>query len=371
MSERHPTTGSAPAGLTDPRYGPAPARGDGAAGRRVVAVDVGGTGIKAALLDRGAAVRHREHRATGRERGPAAVVDTIVAVVTELLRHAERQGAEVDAVGLAVPGIVDETTGTGVHSTTIGWRDVPFRELLAERTGLPVAVTHDVRAGGTAEARLGAGRGAERFLFVPVGTSIAAAVMTGGRAEPGAHHRAGEIGHLVVRPGGEACACGALGCAETYVSAAAVARRYAAATGRQAPAEEVARLAAAGDRAARAVWAEAVDALADAVATAALVLDPPLVVLGGGLAESGRLLLDPLAAALADRARILVPPRLVPAALGSAAGCLGAGLRALDAAAGAPSAPGPAPVPAPVSVPAAASGPAPVPAAASGRTAAP
>ncbi|WP_371515524.1 ROK family protein [Kitasatospora sp. NBC_01300] len=300
----------------------------------VVAVDVGGTGIKAALLDREAAVRHQVRRATGRERGPEAVVATVVDLVADVRREAARQGAQVDAVGLAVPGIVDEATGTGVYSATIGWRDVPFRELVAERTGLPVAVTHDVRAGGVAEARLGAGRGEERFLFVPVGTSIAAAVMTGGRALPGAHHRAGEIGHLVVRPGGEACACGARGCAETYASAAAVARRYTEATGRPALAPEVARLAAEGDGAAGAVWQEAVDALADALLTAVLVLDPPLVVLGGGLAESGDLLLAPLAAALAARARIQVAPRLVPAALGDRAGCLGAGLRALDAAAG-------------------------------------
>ncbi|MFF1902615.1 ROK family protein [Kitasatospora sp. NPDC058218] len=303
-------------------------------GRQVVAVDVGGTGIKAALLDREAAVRHRERRATGRERGSEAVVATIVDLVADLLRQAGRHGVEIDAVGLAVPGIVDETTGTGVHSATIGWRDVPFRDLVAERTGLPVVVTHDVRAGGVAEARLGAGRGEERFLFVPVGTSIAAAVMTGGRAEPGAHHRAGEIGHLVVRPGGEPCACGARGCAETYASAAAVARRYTEATGRPALAPDVARLAAEGDPAARAVWDEAVDALADALLTTVLVLDPPLVVIGGGLAESGDLLLAPLAAALAGRARIQVAPRLAPAALGDGAGCLGAGLRALDAVTG-------------------------------------
>ncbi|MFG3054701.1 ROK family protein [Kitasatospora sp. NPDC048239] len=304
--------------------------------RRVVAVDVGGTGIKAALLDRQAAVRHQVRRATGREHGPEAVVATIVDLVADLLRQAAEQGAEVDAVGLAVPGIVDEDTGTGVYSATIGWRDVPFRDLVTERTGLPAVVTHDVRAGGLAEARLGAGRGTESFLFVPVGTSIAAAVMTGGRALPGAHHRAGEIGHLVVRPGGELCACGARGCAETYASAAAVARRFTEATGRPTPAPEVARLAAAGDRVARAVWNEAVEALADALLTAVLVLDPPLVVLGGGLAESGEQLLTPLAAALAARARIQAVPRLAPAALGDGAGCLGAGLRALDAVAARP-----------------------------------
>ncbi len=300
----------------------------------IIAVDVGGTGIKAALLDGAGQCVRQSWQATGREHGAAAVVRGIVDLVDGMQQAAARSGTPAAAVGLALPGIVDEPAGVGVWSATIGWRDAPFRKLVAERTGLPVAVGHDVRAGGLAEARLGAGVGHDHFLFVPIGTSIAAAVMNAGRAQTGAHHRAGEIGHIPVRPDGELCPCGARGCAERYASAAAVGRRHTAAGGASADPTEVARLAATGDPTAGAVWDEAVSALADMLLISCAVLDPELVVLGGGLAESGDLLLTPLRAALAERARVQVPPRLARARLGERAGCLGAGLLAADLVAG-------------------------------------
>ncbi|MFC9331872.1 ROK family protein [Kitasatospora sp. NPDC057015] len=301
-----------------------------AAAPGVIAIDVGGTGIKAALLDTHSDVHDQTWRPTARARGPEAVVRTITNLATELARTARRTGSPARAIGLALPGIVDEAAGTALYSATIGWRDVPFRELVARATGLPVAITHDVRAGGIAEARLGAGRGHRRFLFVPIGTSIAAAIMTDASPEPGAHHRAGEIGHLTIRPNGDHCACGGRGCAEAYASGAAIARRYTLATGRSADAAEVASRAAAGEGAARRVWEQAVEALADMLLQTVTVLDPPLIVLGGGVAESGALLLSPLRAALASKAVVPVPSALVQAELGHLAGCLGAGLAALD-----------------------------------------
>ncbi|MCX5398510.1 ROK family protein [Streptomyces sp. NBC_00102] len=304
----------------------------------LIAVDVGGTGTKAALLDPAGRVRERFWRPTGREDGPDPVVRRVLDLVDELCRRAAEAGFPASAVGLAVPGIVDEAAGTAVRSTTIGWHDVPFGRLVRERTGLPVAVSHDVRAGGVAEARLGAGRAERDFLFVPVGTGIAGALVHDGRAVPGAHHRSGEIGHLRVRPDGEPCACGGTGCAEVYASAAAVSRRYGAGPGAHADttsgavadAAEVARRAAAGDPAARAVWDEAVSALADVLLVACAVLDPPLIVVGGGLAESGDQLLVPLRERMAERATVQRVPALVRAELGDRAGCLGAGLLAAD-----------------------------------------
>ncbi|MEU6058937.1 ROK family protein [Streptomyces sp. NPDC047097] len=295
----------------------------------VLAVDVGGTGIKLAVTDRTARTVSASRLPTGREAGPEAVVRTVLDAVAGHHRDAMRTGLRIAAVGLALPGIVDEHTGTAVRSTSIGWRDVPFRDLVTERTGLPCAVAHDVRAGGLAEAELGAGRGHRRFLFVPLGTGIAAAVMTDGHAEAGAHLAAGEIGHLRMRTGGRRCGCGGRGCAETYASAAAVADRYALATGRRADAAEVARRAAAGEKAARLVWDEAVDVLADTLLCATTLLDPELLVLGGGLARSGSQLFDPLRAALRDRALLGRAPRVEPAQLGDRAGCLGAALHAL------------------------------------------
>ncbi|MDI5939973.1 ROK family protein, partial [Micromonospora sp. DH15] len=235
-----------------------------------------------------------------------------------------------------VPGVVDETAGVAVWSANVGFRDVPLRDLAAARLGLPTALGHDVRVGGLAEARLGAGRGTGHVLFVAIGTGIAAAHVVDGVAATGAHGAAGEIGHILVRPGGPRCSCGRDGCLEAVASASAIARRYAEATGgglagTPASAADVADRAAAGEPAAAGVWAEAVEALADGLATGQSLYDVESIVVGGGLAQAGPRLFDPLRAALHERMTFHRRPRLVAAALGDEAGCLGAALLALDA----------------------------------------
>ncbi|MYR83559.1 ROK family protein, partial [Streptomyces sp. SID685] len=199
--------------------------------RHVIALDVGGTGMKAALVGDDGALLHRARRATGRERGPDAVVAGILDFAAELYAYGTEHYGPPAAAGIAVPGIVDEEHGTAVYAANLGWKDVPLRDLLAERLGVPVALGHDVRTGGLAEGRIGAGRGADRFLFVPLGTGIAGAIGIDGRVESGAHGFAGEIGHVVVRPGGTLCPCGQRGCLERYASAAAVSEAWAAAGG--------------------------------------------------------------------------------------------------------------------------------------------
>ncbi|CAL9499914.1 ROK family protein [Streptomyces sp. enrichment culture] len=299
----------------------------------VIALDVGGTGMKAALVGAGGELLHQARRATGRERGPEAVVAGILDFAADLHAHGTgRYGRPASAVGLAVPGIVDPGTGTAVYAANLGWRDVPLRALLTERLGgIPVALGHDVRTGGLAEGRIGAGRGADRFLFVPLGTGIAGAIGIDGRVEAGAHGFAGEIGHIVVRPGGAPCLCGQRGCLERYASAAAVSEAWATAAGD--PAADAADCAAAveaGDERARAVWHGAVDALADGLVTALTLLDPRTLIVGGGLAEAGETLFTPLREAVRRRVTFQKLPSLVPAALGDTAGCLGAGLLAWD-----------------------------------------
>ncbi|GGZ95661.1 sugar kinase [Streptomyces echinoruber] len=299
----------------------------------VIALDVGGTGMKAALVGVDGAVLHRERRATGREHGPDAVVEAVLGFAADLRAHGERRfGVPAAAAGIAVPGIVDETRGIAAYAANLGWRDVPLRDLLSARLGgVPVALGHDVRTGGLAEGRLGAGRGARRFLFVALGTGVAGAIGLDGRVEAGAHGFAGEIGHIVVRPRGLACPCGQHGCLERYASAAAVGRAWAEAGGDpDADAAGCARAVAAGDARARAVWRTAVDALADGLVTALTLLDPAVIVVGGGLAEAGDVLLSPLRAAVRDRVTFQKLPPVVPAALGDAAGCLGAALLARD-----------------------------------------
>ncbi|NUR32056.1 MAG: ROK family protein [Catenulispora sp.] len=298
-----------------------------------LALDVGGTGIKAGLVTRDGGLTRTWRRATRIERGPEAVIETIVDFAAELAEQCAADGTPVAAAGVALPGIIDETNGVGVFSATVGWRDVPFRELLTARLAVPIAIGHDVRAGGVAEARIGAGRGSSRFVFLPLGTSIGGAVMIDGKPDLGPHGMGGEFGHIVVRPGGLPCGCGLNGCLAQYSSAGAVAARYAAEAGiadSSAGALDVAAKLAAGDPIATRIWDEAIDALADALLTTAAILDPGRVVVGGGLAEAGDVLLKPLVAALKAKATYHALPDLVPARLGDLAGCLGAGLLAWD-----------------------------------------
>ncbi|WP_179023031.1 ROK family protein [Streptomyces sp. IMTB 2501] len=300
--------------------------------RHVIALDVGGTGMKAALVGDDGELLHRARRATGRERGPDAVVATILGFAAELRAYgAEHLGAPAVAAGIAVPGIVDEEQGVAAYAANLGWRDVPLRALLTERLGIPVALGHDVRTGGLAEGRIGAGKGADRFLFVPLGTGIAGAIGIDGRVEAGAHGFAGEIGHIVVRPSGTPCPCGQRGCLERYASASAVTEAWAAACGDpDADAADCAKAVASGDPNAVRIWQEAVDALADGLVTALTLLDPRTLIIGGGLAEAGEVLFQPLRDAVRRRVTFQKLPSIVPAALGDTAGCLGAGLLAQD-----------------------------------------
>ncbi|WP_280665323.1 MULTISPECIES: ROK family protein [unclassified Kitasatospora] len=297
----------------------------------VIALDVGGTGMKGALLDRALRPLLTARRPTPRGAGPAAVVAEIAAAVRELAEQAVQLGLTVQRAGCVVPGIVDEEPARAVYSANLGWRDLQLADLLQERTGLPVTLGHDVRAGGWAEAELGAARGARDVLFVAIGTGIAAAVIADGRPIR-AGGWAGELGHLLVEPDGPPCGCGGRGCLESVASATAVAAAYTARTGRAVEgADQVAALLAQGDADARAVWERATEALAAALATATTLLAPELIVLGGGLAEADELLLAPVRASLARRLTFQRRPRVVRAALGDEAGCLGAGLYAWQA----------------------------------------
>jgi glucokinase len=292
---------------------------------RVVAVDVGGTDIKAALVD-GEATAIAERSLPTPLDGPRTaerVVDAIARLVDEL------RDPGVAAVGLAVPGVVDERRGVAVWSENLYWSDVPMADEVAERCALPTVLGHDVRAGGLAETRLGAARGMQDVLVMPIGTGIAAAIILGGRLHAGGGY-AGEIGHTDAGHD-EPCACGRSGCLEAIASAAAIARRYAARSGRTVSgAADVLRAAEAGDPDARAVWDEALDALAGALAWVTGVLAPEAVVIGGGLSRAGAALLDPLAERTRARLTFQRMPTLLPAALGDRAGCIGAALLALE-----------------------------------------
>jgi glucokinase len=299
-------------------------------GGSVVALDVGGTAMKGAILDRDDRIVSVHRWLTPRGEGPDTVVAAVLTAVDELLERAD--GAV--AVGLVVPGLVDDHAGVALFSENIRWRDVAFRQLVVERSGLPVGFGHDVRAGGLAERTLGAARGVDDVLFLPIGTGISGAMYVAGHLIENKY--AGEIGHIDVGSG-EPCACGAHGCLEAVASGAAIAMRYNRATGASTTgADQVLELMMAGDDVAATVWDEAVAALALALATYTSLLAPELVVIGGGLSGAGDVLLEPLRQRLRERLVWQLEPRIVVAELGENAACLGAGLLARQAIASSP-----------------------------------
>ena len=298
----------------------------------VAAADVGGTAIKGALLGAGGSVKRSRQIATVAAEGPRAVVGRVVTLLRELAADV----GEPLAVGVAVPGVVDEERGVAVLGANLGWQNTPVRDMLQPEFSGPVTVMHDVRAGGLAEARLGAARGSSEALFVALGTGVAAALFRNGEVHRGAHGLAGEIGHVQVEPDGPRCGCGGRGCLETVASAAAIARRYRELSGEaEASAATVVERVESGDPLAARTWSHAVRRLGWVLALCQSVLDVDIAVLGGGLAGAGDYLLDPLRAAIRASLTFQQPPELAVSELGGQAGCLGAGLAAWDSIGGA------------------------------------
>jgi glucokinase len=302
-----------------------------AAADRVVALDVGGTNIKGAVVDGEGRVGTVLRRPTRAAEGPQAALEAVLGLAAEL---ACASPATV-GVGLAVPGLVDERTGTVLQAVNLRWEQLAIGAAVRERLGVPVAVMHDVRAGALAEGLLGAARGVRDFLLLTLGTGVGAAIVIDGRPHTGVHGTGGELGHVAIDPRGPICGCGRAGCLEAFASAGHVARRYRDMAGDAAgecSAEDVARRATDGDALAAEVWRGALDALAVAIANYITLLDPELVVIGGGRAAAGEDLFGPLRRRLAAHVRFADAPPVVPAALGEEAGRWGAAIAAWQAA---------------------------------------
>jgi glucokinase len=299
-------------------------------GKPVLAFDVGGTDTKSALVDRSGRVLGLRRTPTPRHfDDPAgAVVSSLAALARETLD--EVPDVQPVAAGVSVPGLVDELSGIGIFAANLGWRDAPIREIAERELGLPIAFGHDVRAASDAECRLGAATAYGDVVVIMIGTGIASGLMLGGRPYAGGGF-AGEIGHSLSDRKGERCACGSIGCLETISSAGAIARRYTAASGIAVPgALEVLAAAEAGEPTAVRIWDEALGALAEQLARLVAILAPEAVVIGGGLAQAGPALFEPLGERLDELLSFHRRPALVPAQLGEDAGLLGTALAARD-----------------------------------------
>lgn len=293
----------------------------------VLAVDLGGTAMKGVVID----AAGRELAARTVPTPEADVVTALTRLLDDLAALAVDHGATPLGVGVVTPGSVDEERGVVRYASNLRWRDLPLRDLLSGALDLPVGVGHDVRAAGLAEQLFGAGRGSDSFVVVPIGTGVAAAIVNEGRVVVGFTGAAGEFGHIPLVPDGERCPCGQRGCLEAYASAGALVRRYAAVEGRVRSAEEI--VAALGsDPTADRLWDEAVAVLAQGLNVLTILLDPELIVLGGGLSRAGDVLLVPLTARMEAGLAWRDRPPVVLSELGDRAGRVGAAVLGFRAA---------------------------------------
>ena len=287
---------------------------------RHLGLDLGGTNIKLALLERKRG-RWRTladaSAATEAERGPAHVLRRLTQVGAEAGR--------VDSVGVTVPGLFDPERGTVQFLPNLpgAWKGQPVVEPLRQALGAPTAMINDARAFALAESRLGAGRDVDTAVFVVIGTGIGGGIVVDGRLHLGLDGAAGEFGHQMVLPEGPACGCGSSGCVEALASGPAIA----AAAGR-ATAEDVVEAARAGEVSAATTLARAGTFLGVAIANAIVLLSPERVVVGGGVAAAGELLLEPARAEIRRRVHVSPVERIaiVPAELGVLAGAIGAAI---------------------------------------------
>ncbi|AMM21621.1 hypothetical protein AX769_17595 [Frondihabitans sp. PAMC 28766] len=287
----------------------------------VLGIDVGGTSVKSRVVS-GDVIRWERRDPTPQQDADGCALGQLVA---EIASEAARSCGEIEAIGLVVPGIVDDARGEAVLSVNIGWHDLPLRDIVRDhlaKAGSPLAIAfgQDVRAGALAESRSGAAAGLTgTTAFVPVGTGLASALVVDGILVSG-QEWPGEDGQVLIEVGPHAGSR-----VEEIASASAVARRVGAPN-----AQAAAELVRTGDARAAAVWGECIEVLADAVASIVRRSGCTTVVLGGGLAESGPLLFEPLTEALRIRLSGGSSPKLLPALHRDGAAAAGAVLLAQD-----------------------------------------
>jgi glucokinase len=313
----------------------------------VIGVDLGGTKLLAGAVDRALNVHHRAIR-PARVSDQSALLDMIVEVVGEVRDAIDGASGSVDAVGFGIPCMIDRERGTAVMSIHLPIADLPFRDVMAERLGLPVFVDNDANAAMLAEWRFGAAAGARDAAMLTIGTGIGGGLVAGGVLQRGSQGAAAEFGHMVVQADGPPCPgnCPNHGCLEAMASGNALgreARRIAVArpdtglgralaAGREISGPLVTELAHDGDVAAIDALTAIGRWLGVGVCGIVNMLNPEVVVIGGGVIAAGDLLLEPIRAEVAARA--LSPARehvrILPARFGAESGMLGAAVLALE-----------------------------------------
>jgi glucokinase len=312
--------------------------------RRVIGIDAGGTKLLGGVVDEQMVVHHRVHR-TWRGAGRQETLD----IFTDAVEEVRAAAPEVNAIGFGIPALVDWDAGVSRWSNHLPLDGVPFRDLMSERLGLPIVVDNDGNASVLAEARHGAAAGARHAVMVSLGTGIGGGLWLNGEVYRGASGVGAELGHVVLQLHGPECPgeCPGIGCFDALVSGNAIGREGArvaelepdSALGRRLAAEQpidggiVTEMAHDGDPHACDVLTTIGERLGFGLVGLVNTFNPEVIVIGGGAARGGELLLEPARAVIAARA---LPParesvRVVPAHYGDEAGMMGAALMALEA----------------------------------------
>jgi glucokinase len=307
-----------------------------------VGVDLGGTAIKAGLVNpQGKILRDTTIPAEANQ-GPTHVIEQIIKSVHQLIDGSSYKKREYAGIGVGSPGSVDLDGGTVKYPPNFpGWTVVRLGDALHKEFGLHVEVDNDANAAAVGEAKLGAGIGHEDFIMVTLGTGVGGGLILGGKIFRGTFGGAGELGHITIDHNGPLCNCGNHGCVEAYVGAKYLTRRaieklkgnrkskilsLAGNKTRHIDPKIISLAAKVGDATALDILAETGRYLGIGLATVVNLLDVRLIIIGGGIARAGKPLFDPIKESV--RQHVLTPMReglkVLPAKLGNSAGILGA-----------------------------------------------
>ncbi|MGQ9621843.1 MAG: ROK family protein [Candidatus Caldatribacteriaceae bacterium] len=307
-----------------------------------IGIDLGGTNTKIALVDGDGAILERSVIPTKAMRDAEEVLDDIAREAIQLRQRFEARGFKVLAAGIGVPGLIDWKTGVGILLPNFPgkWRGVPVKEWLEKRLEVPVAVINDVRAITLAEKRFGAGKNVQSLVMVAIGTGIGGGVVIDGELYIGKDGSAGEFGHITVEPSGVRCGCGNRGCLEAYASGPAMVAQALRALVQQndtlirdlvgddlarVTPKVIAEAAKMGDSVALEIIERSGAYIGQALSCICVVVNPEMIVIGGGVAQAGELLFESICKGLRERL-FMVPVdtmEFVPAELGLDAGVVG------------------------------------------------
>ena len=304
------------------------------------ALDLGGTKLRALVADLEGRVYGEDIRPSHTEEGLEAVTSRMVDSLQAAARQAGADLAGLKGVGIASPGAVDVLRGVVPSAPQLpGWHDIPLRDRMAGRLELPVVLENDATAAALGEHIFGGGRGTRHMLYLTVSTGIGGGIIIGGKVYRGASGAAGELGHVLIDPHGPPCGCGAHGCLESFASGTAIARLgeellargesavLAELLEREGPvtAEMMKRAADLGDVASREAFRQAGHYLGIALASFVNIFNPEVILIGGGVAGAGDLLLEPARTTMETLAmsQPLKDVQVGLAGLGDRAGLLG------------------------------------------------